>query len=843
MRFVQKATLSIALFTIILLFSSCEKQNKTIDISKSDWFFHQQGTDKKLKAKLPGCVQTDLLANGEIEDPYYRTNEENLQWIGEKDWTYETAFSVDPALLKSKNVDIVFKGLDTYATVYLNDVNILNTDNYFREWRKNIKPILNKGKNKLKIKFTSPLKIEKYLKEHSKIPLQYDYAYTRKPAYHYGWDWGPVFITQGIWQPVKFEAWDKARFKNLWIYVQKLDKDAAELVLLYRIEASEATKVTINAECTNTGETKSNTFYLKKGDNKAGLFFTIENPKLWWPNGMGEQFLYSFKSSMKINFQTVDTISQSTGLRTIKLIQEPDSLGKSFYFEVNGKPVYIKGANYIPQDMFVNRPDANNYKQLIKSVKEANMNMLRVWGGGFYEKDIFYELCDKNGIMVWQDFMFACAMYPGNNKFLDNVKKEADYQITRLRNHPSIALWCGNNEIYEAWNNWGWPKQYNKKDSAIVWNNYKKIFEEILPDAVRNNDNRDYWPSSPLTNWGEKANTQGDTHYWGVWHGQKTFEEMKKPEHIGRFVSEFGFQSLPEYNSVKKFTEPQDRNINSKVMLLHQKHKIGYPIIDKYMDWYFKKPKDFKAYIYVSQVMQSFGMDMGIEAQRRAKPMCIGTLYWQLNDCYPVASWSSIDYYGKWKALHYKVKDIYKPVLVSPVKENGKINVYVISDKQKPIKALLLIELYDFNGKLLNKYDKVITIPENSSKIYFTEDIKSIVNMHSENDVILITKLLTPETTISENNFLFVYPKDLKLKKPNITFDYKKVDVGYKLIFTTNTFAKNVYLSSVSDSGFFTDNYFDLLPGLPVTITFKTNRKFDDIKKEITIYSLIDSYM
>ena len=828
---------------LLAFLSSCQPRKKAIDISNGKWTFHDAGSDKVLKATVPGCVHTDLLNNGEIPDPYYRTNEDSLQWIGKKDWVYETEFTVNPDILKMDNVEMVFKGLDTYADVYLNDVNIINTDNFFREWRHGIKPLLNKGKNKLKIKFTSPVKIDSILAAQAKIKLPYDYAYTRKPAYHFGWDWGPVFVTQGVWQPVLIEGWNNARFSNMRIYQESLTEKEAKIILMFEVESDIDDYVTISAVCENTGEHQSNSFYFHKGKNKAGLFFTIKNPELWWPNGLGDHPLYGFKAEMKKDYQTIDTISDRTGLRTVELVQEPDKWGKSFYFKVNGVPVFMKGANYIPMDMFVDRPTDEDYKRMIKNVVDANMNMLRVWGGGFYEKDIFYDLCDENGILVWQDFMFACDMYPGDKHFTDNVKKEAEYQVKRLRNHPSLAMWCGNNEIFEGWHHWGWTKAYNKKDSATVWNNYLKIFEKILPDVVHMNDpQRFYWPSSPLTNWGEVANTEGDLHYWGVWHGQYPFEYFTKPEHIGRFVSEYGFQSLPDMSTIKKFTLPEDRHIDSEVMKAHQKHRIGYPVIDKYFKWYYNKPKDFESYVYLSQVMQAYGIGMGIEAHRRARPMCMGTLYWQLDDVWPVASWSSVDYYGKWKALHYKVKELYKPVLVSPFEEDGKLNVYIVSDKKEDTEAVLTVELYDFNGKLINKYGKSLTIPANSSKVYFTENIKSLPNNHTVNDLVMVAKVITPEKTLAENEFFFVKPKDLALKKPNIKLKTEKNETGYKLTVTTDTFAKDVYLSTENGEGFFTKNYFDIIPGIPVVLNLETDSTYDDVAKVIKVMSLVDSY-
>ncbi len=814
-----------------------------MDLSKAEWKFHEKGSDKILPAKVPGCVQMDLLANGEIPDPYYRTNEDSLQWIGEKDWVYQTEFRAAPGIMKMDNVELVFKGLDTYADVYLNNAPVLKADNFFREWRVNAKPLLKEGKNTLEIRFTSPIKVNKEKKEKSRIPLEYLYAYTRKPAYHFGWDWGPVFVTQGIWQPVLLEGWNNARIRNMWIYQNGLTDKKADLTLLYEIEADKDVEVEITAVCENTGQKEQNVFHLKKGMNKAGLFFTIENPKRWWTNGLGDPYLYTFKTEMKINRRTVDSISGRTGLRTLKLVQKPDSLGKSFYFELNGVPVFMKGANYIPQDMFLNRPTIETYKRTIKDAVDANMNMLRVWGGGFYEKDIFYDLCDENGLLVWQDFMFACAMYPGDEHFLKNVKEEAIQNVKRLRNHPSIALWCGNNEVSVGWRHWGWPKKYNKADSAKVWHDYEKLFEQILPEVIRKYDpERFYWPSSPSTNWDGRVNTEGDVHYWGVWHGQEPFEEFKKPENIGRFMSEYGFQSLPEMSSIKKFTIPEDRDIHSQVMLTHQKHRIGYPVIDKYIKWYYRFPKDFRAYLYISQLLQSYGMDMAIEAHRRSMPRCMGTLYWQLNDCYPVASWSSVDYYGKWKALHYRVRDIYRKILVSPVIEKNRLNVYVISDARQPLNGTLEMKLYDFKGKLVKSVKKDTEVAPNSSQIYYSVPAGKFLNGHAKNDVILTAKFTGENGQQAENHFFFVYPKNLMLQKGKISFTSQKVENGYELTFTSDIFAKEVFLSTDDGKGFFTVNFFDLIPGQPVTTVFQIDEEIPDLQKAVKVYSLVDSY-
>jgi beta-mannosidase len=842
----MKRNLLLASVLILLtMFSACNpaKHKITVDISKGSWFFHQKDSDKILKAKVPGSVHMDLLRNGEIPDPYYRDNEEKLQWIGERDWVYETEFDVSREIIGRENLEMVFKGLDTYADVYLNDSLILKADNFFREWVVDVKSLLKDKGNKLVVSFTAPGKIEINKKASDDTPLEYLYSYTRKPAYHYGWDWGPVFVTQGIWKPVLIEAWDNARLNDVQMVQSSLNDEKAELKFVYEVEADKDIDVTVSAECDNTGKKEEKTFNVKKGINKLEFPFTVDKPKRWWSHGLGEPYLYTFSFDLKIDGNVIDSRSDRAGLRTLKLVQKPDSVGKTFYFELNGVPVFMKGANYIPQDMFLNRPTPETYETTIKNAVDANMNMLRVWGGGFYENDIFYDLCDENGLLVWQDFMYACAMYPGDDDFLNNVKEETIQNVKRLRNHPSIALWCGNNENYIGWQDWRWSDRYSKEDSAKVWHDYEKLFHKLIPDVIKEYDpGRDYWPSSPLFGWGYPVNTEGDVHYWGIWHAQEPFENFKKPEFIGRFMSEYGFQSLPEMSSIKKFTLPEDRDISSKVMKMHQKHRIGYPVIDKYMKWYYRWPKDFEAYVYVSQLLQSFGIDMAIETHRRSMPHCMGTLYWQLNDCYPVASWASVDVYNKWKALHYKVRDIYKEVLVSPDVEDGKLNVYVVSDALQPKEAGLMVRLYDFNGKLLKENKENVTIKPNASRIYFSVNADKYLRGIDKRRVVLVAEVKEGEKQIAQNHFFFVYPKDLNLRKADITLSSEKISDGYRLTLTTDKFAKEVFLSTDDGNGFFTKNFFDLIPGRPVTLVYETDKKTENIKDFIHIYSLVDSY-
>ncbi|MCX6268114.1 MAG: glycoside hydrolase family 2 protein, partial [Bacteroidetes bacterium] len=501
-----------------------------------------------------------------------------------------------------------------------------------------------------------------------------------------------------------------------------------------------------------------------------------------------------------------------------------------------------------PQDNFIPRIKDSVYQSLIKDVKKARMNMLRVWGGGIYENDVFYDLCDENGIMVWQDFMFACSMYPQNQEFLNNVREEAIQNISRLRRHPCLALWCGNNEIDEGWKNWGWQKQYgyNPEDSAMIFNNYLTIFNDILPNSVRQFDSvRAYIPSSPLHGWGHTESlTEGDSHYWGVWWGKEPFLNYVKK--VGRFMSEYGFQGFPDNSTINKFTVPEDRFPGSGVMKAHQKHPTGYETIDEYLLRDYKKPKDFESYGYVSQLLQTNGIISAIEAHRRAKPYCMGTLYWQLNDCWhcwPVVSWSSRDYFGKKKALHYALQAAFDKILISPVVENGHLRVYISSDDQVHNSAQMTLRLIDFSGKVLYTRHSTIEIPENSSRIYFDTLQSALTGKLNPKKLLLqvtLESLINPRNQ-AKNILYFVSPKDLELENPAIETKVLEIEDGYSIRLSCRKLAKNLHLST-SAKGDFSDNYFDLLPGEPVLVTFTTTERIKRIADLIVVKSLIDTY-
>jgi beta-mannosidase len=855
----------IMVFLAVPLLFSCshEKNSQIIEMSLNEnWSFSQAGKDNWLPATVPGCVHTDLLANKLIPDPFYRMNEKDEQWIDKEDWIYKNSFVVDSVITSMQKIELSFKGLDTYADVYLNDSLILKTDNMFREWNPEVKKYLRTGNNLLKIVFHSAIKegLQKYDALGYTIPVSDNdqsenggvgkkrvSIFTRKAGYHYGWDWGPRFVTSGIWRPVSLLAWNNVILRDLYIKQNSLTTIKAELNVGVSIEAASACRSYLVLSI-NGKEALRKNLNLKPGINLVNLPLVIEKPELWWPNGFGKQALYSIKAVLDpINDKLISSsIEKRIGLRKIELIQEPDSVGKSFGFRVNGKNIFIKGANYIPQDNFLNRVTPERYEHILQSAADANMNMLRVWGGGIYENDIFYNLCDEKGLLVWQDFMFACAMFPGDAAFLENVKQEAKDNITRLRSHPSIAIWCGNNECLSAWYQWGYkdsvPRQQGKEVADKIWKAYEDNFHVLLPSLVKELDpEREYWCSSPAAGFNIPSNwTSGDNHYWGVWWAKDPFSDYYKK--IGRFMSEYGFQSFPELKTVKYYTVPADWNIYSDVMKAHQRSSIGNVTIEEYMLRDYKKPKDFQSYLYLGQVLQAEGTKIAMEGHRRARPYCQGTMFWQIDDCWPVASWSTIDYFGRWKAQQYYAVKAYAPVLVSPVLDNGKLKVYVCSDRFDSFKAKLSVQVSDMTGKPVSTKEQEITVAENASNLALEIPIKEITSKGDPSQLYVYVAIKENGKLLSDNLILFLSPKDVKLPKPLINVSISNSDEGYKITLTSDKLALNTYLCNDITEGFFKDNYFTLLPGEMKEVIFKTKMKDASFAKNLKVRDLTSAF-
>jgi beta-mannosidase len=816
---------------------------------QSGWQFREVGKDSWAQATVPGCVHTDLLINKLIEDPFYRDNEQKQQWIGKTDWEYQTTINARPELLMYEHIEFVFEGLDTYANVFLNDESLLNADNMFRTWRVDCKRLLKRGANTLRIHFRSPINevLPIMAKMKYELPASNDQGektspHTRKAPYHYGWDWGPRFVTSGIWRPVSLEAWNAIRLDDLHILAKRITADAAALTAHVEVVSSANVTATIIVNNLNDRTVAAKRVVtLTPGENHLTLDFVVPHPALWWPNGLGAHPLYDFKALLLTNGRVADQATTRTGLRSLELRQQADESGKSFTFVVNGMPVFAKGGNWIPADSFPTRITRDKYRQLLESVRESNMNMLRVWGGGIYEPDVFYDLCDEMGILVWQDFMFACSMYPGDQAFLDNVRHEATDNVKRLRNHPSIVIWVGNNEIETAWKHWGWKDHL----PASLWDDYVKIFHGVLPEVCGSLDpSRPYWPSSPSSNLEDDPDSQkmGDLHYWQVWHASMPFSEYEKQH--PRFMSEYGFQSFPQLETVNTYTVPTDHDIKSPVMMAHQRHPRGNQLIREYMLREYPEPKDFASFLYVSQVLQAEGIRVGAEHLRRIMPHNMGSLYWQIDDCWPVASWSSIDYTGRWKALQYYARRFYSEFLLSPHEENGRLDFYIVSDRPRSAAAQLNVSLLDFEGQTLWSEQRAIDVAGLSSKSYLSVPLSSMLEGKDRKGVFLSGELLVGGKKVSSSQHFFEPYKNLTMQRPEINADAVRIPNGFKVTLSTDKFARAVYLAATSQAGFFTDNYFDLIPGKKVEVEFRAvaSMTAHEFRDQLGIRSMVDAF-
>jgi beta-mannosidase len=859
----QITLLLIAMLSIMLPAMAGEVVKQEIN---KGWTFKQVRGNNWYPATVPGVVHTDLMDNKIIEDPFFRLNERGVQWIDKEDWEYKTTLSVSSDIFTKENIELDFTGLDTYAGIYLNDSCILQTNNMFREWKVDVKGLLKQGDNELRILFRSPIKEDMPKFDALNYPLEAGNdqsenggifnkklsVFARKAGYHYGWDWGPRLVTSGIWRPIYLLAWNDARIANVQYIQEDITAKQARVKVRVEVLADKAAEATLQIKAgglTNQWQKKAE---VNKGCTIIETDLLINNPTLWWTNGLGEPHLYPFTATVLVNGQPVDSQTDLIGLRDIKVVREKDTAGTTFYFKLNGVPVFAKGANYIPQDNFLPRVTDADYERTILDAVNANMNMLRVWGGGIYENKIFYDLCDKYGILVWQDFMFACSTYPMTPALLDNIRMEAIDNVKRLRNHPSIAIWCGNNENHAAWFGWGWMRRYERLGVLDeMRKDYKDVFHTVLPEVVAQYDPKAfYWPSSPYAGDPDaKAesgqadwNPNGDAHYWGVWHAKDSIANYNIVR--ARFFSEYGFQSFPEYQSVLNYApEERDHDIFSEVMMAHQR---GGSHANGLIEWYllneYRKPKDFPHFLYMGQLLQGDAIKTAIEAHRRDMPYCMGSLYWQHNDCWPVASWSSRDYYGRWKAQHYFARKAFEPILVSPIAKDDRIDVYIVSDRLKAVKGTLYIRVMDLKGNIVYQKSRQVTLPANSSKVQFTESLTTLLNGKSRNEVVVNTRFIesSKKLSIVSNNYFLARYKDIDFPEATITASSAPSTTGdgYQVTVKSDVFARGVFLSIEGIDNFFSDNYFDLLPGEPQTIHVKTTLDKATFDKQLKIESI-----
>lgn len=859
----QKLILLTATFTITALtMMMAGNTPQRMELSEN-WQFRQVRGTNRYPATVPGVVHADLIDNKLIEDPFFRLNERNMQWIDKEDWIYETTFDVPVELINKNNISIRFDGLDTYADITLNGRKIISADNMFRIWEADIKPVLKPNGNTLQVYLHSPVK--KGIPLWDALPFPYlssnDQSenggifdkklsvVTRKAGYHYGWDWGPRLVTSGIWRSVFIEAWSDAHIDDVHYIQTSVTPRKAEIHVNVEVFAdndlSNATIQVMNV--TDNRAEAGKQVSLKKGKNTIPLAFTIKNPRLWWTNGLGESFLYDFRTDIIIDKETVDDHEQKLGLRSVKVIVNPDRYGESFYFELNGQPLFAKGANYIPCDNFLTRVTDSIYQKTILDAVNANMNMLRVWGGGIYENKIFYDLCDKHGILVWQDFMFACSMYPTEGELLENIRLEAVDNVRRLRNHACIALWCGNNECLDAWFNWNWKRREETANPAaaeIQWRQFKDLYFEVLPAVVEEyHPGVCYRKSSPYSDdQGTRNHKVGDMHYWEVWQGLKPLNQFLHEK--SRFFSEYGFQSFPEFESIKRYApQTKDWAVTSEVMMAHQRGgaKANERILNFLKEEY-REPKDFESFVYMSQLLQADAMKMAMETHRRDMPYCMGSLVWQHNDCWPVASWSSRDYYGRWKAQHYFTVKSFADILISPIEEENTLKVFAVSDRLKPASGTLTVQVVDLKKGIISVKNNRIAIPANTSTLVWDTGIDELLGNADRKDVVVSIIYKDKTGNTYSNNCYLARHKDIRYPKANITPVAVPVEGGYELTLLSDTFVRGAFISLGGKDDFISDNYMDLLPGEPVKVIVNTGISPDDFKRSLKITSFVDAY-
>jgi len=810
------------------------------------WNFRQSGTEEWLPASVPGGVHTDLLALGRIPEPFKGDNEIHVQWVAEEDWEYSLQFTADPELLEKPQIFLVCNGLDTLATVSLNGTELGKAENMFRQYRWDVKPILKEGENELSIVFDSPVRyITAQQAERPLFGVSQAIPggpYLRKAPCQFGWDWGPQLPPTGIWKEIQLEGYDETRIEEIR-FSQLHAEGRVSLSIHVAVhnweEAPRSAAVSVNTPDSRvlkaSGPIDSN--------GECTLQIDIPDPELWWPNGYGDQPLYQAGISLYQDDLVLDEKDYQIGLRTIELVQEPDEWGRSFTFVVNGQPIFAKGSNWIPADSFPTRISDSYLEGLIRDAAETHQNMLRVWGGGFYEEDRFYDLCDKYGILVWQDFIFSCSVYPLNDPaFLDNVYREVVENIRRLRHHASLALWCGNNEMEWGWVEWGWkaPEYADMKEA------YDTFFHNTLPAWCTAEDpEHTYWPSSPSSNTPfEEPNgqQQGDAHYWDVWHGRKPFTAYR--DQYPRFMSEFGFQALPPLETIQSYADEAEWNMTSYVMEQHQKNDSGNALMVAQMLDTFRLPMDFDSLVYLSQVLQAEGIRYGVEHWRRYPRRVSGTLYWQLNDCWPVASWSSLDYFGRWKALHYSARRFYAPLLLSIEDNQSSQNVFITSDLGDAWEGSVRWSLEKLDGKVLDSNEESVCAAPYDVTAVCGPDFTSYINHNTRRNLVFVAELVQGKQVISRQVSFFVPTKHLDLVDPEISTRIDIDEGKLSIELSSQSLARLVECRFEGVDVVFSDNYFDLPAGRRIRIqaALPPEWTLKQVKERLKVRSVYDSY-
>jgi len=827
------------------------------------WSFSQADSALWYPATVPGCNFTDLFANGLIADPMQADHETQLQWIEQKDWVYRREFQLSAAELQSRVWQLEALGLDTFADIYLNGQLLASTDNMFVGYQLDCQSLLVAGSNLLQIYFHSPIHKVKPLQLASGMvyPAENDKSddklsvYVRKAPCHFGWDWGPRFVSSGIWRGIALVGHQAVKIADLQFTQLALSAEAASLQFDLDFTVLTPGKYQLQLQCSARPELNQTvTLELAAGTQQFQWLLAMQQPELWWPAGLGEAFLYPFSVSVydANSQQLLAERSLQIGLRTVEVINENDADGQNFYFKVNGLPVFMKGANYIPASAFPGSLTATDYQREFAAVSAANMNMLRVWGGGFYQDEQFYQLADQHGVLIWQDFMFACSLYPGDAAFLANVEREASYNIKRLRNHACIAMWCGNNEVDMGIARWDWPQKfgYSEQLFAKLKQDYCQLFGQLLPGLVQQLDgDRFYLRSSPISFWEDDADHLANHHFWGVWHGEQPFTEYQK--RIPRFMSEYGFQSFPLQSSVDKFLPKAEQRLESKMLTVHQKHPRGNKLIQSYLADEYQQPKDFEQLLYLSQVQQALGLKLAFDAHRAAMPFCMGTLYWQLNDTWPAASWSGIDYYGRWKALHYQAARSFRPQSLVFAAKDEQLSLTLISDSQALLAAKLQLRLLDFSGAVLLEQQQPVSVLPLQATLLQCWALPELRALGDDRKLVLHAQLLslTDGRVLTDNLHFFRPNRQLQLQPAKASVQLSATDGLLRVRVQSTTLLRQLLLELPDQEGKvlnFSDNFIDVLANEPVEVTVAlpdlTSSQILELVSQLRVRSLVDSY-
>lgn len=845
------------------------------------WTFHLLPDDPRTAAHpearpwraatVPGTVHTDLLAHGLIDDPYVGAPEAGLQWIGLADWEYRTTFDAPPGALRAARSDLVFEGLDTFAEVWLNGHRILDADNAFRTWRVPVQGRLRDKDNILRIVLRSP--IGKLLPRVAAMPhkLAGNYPspygdepqdamtgnFVRKPGYHFGWDWGPRYVTAGIWKPVVLESWDRLRIDDLQLRQDRVDAARAELTAIATLDVVRGGDVDLRLWQSAPDGTRSlaaaRRVALRAGANRVALPLRVDHPQRWYPNGLGAQPLYRYELEVAAGKRVLASTRARTGLRSVELRRDRDAGnggGEAFYFVVNGIPVFAKGANTIPFDMFQPRVRREQLRHVLEAARAANMNMLRSWGGGYYESDDYYELADELGLLVWQDFMFGGGMQPAyDDAFRANVVAEARDQVRRLRNHPSVVLWCGNNEQEIAWKYWGHGKALKEADPSFadaVWKGYVQLFGTDLRRVVaQEGGGIGYWSSSPGNDLAEVANTPagGDMHYWEVW-GNPAHPVARYLEVTPRFMSEYGLQAWPVRRTIDAFARRAEQEVAGPIIEAHQKFMAGKgnERLMKYVAEQFGQPRDFGDFVYLGQVMQAEGIELAALHHRRSRPTTMGSLYWQLNDVWPGASWSGIDWFGRPKALHFHARRFFAPVALAALRDAaGRTTVSLLNDRAHRVRGTLRTRVMTLDGAVLRDERAPVELAPLSARQVAAYADAELLGGADRASTVAVFELQADAEPASRGVVYFAPARDLAWPAAGLHAELRRDGDAHVLEIGAARLARAVWIDFGDADAWLSDNALTLLPGERVALRVNSPLDTARLRAALTIRSLADA--